>query len=85
MAPLEDVVVEDPDPHSSAAVTFGPEIAVCAGMVLPSAQVTATPVLHGPTATAVGVDCASTKLTAAAEMNVAIISVRLFMFYLAAF
>ena len=84
MAPLEDVVVEEPDPHSSAAETLGPEIAVCAGMVLPSGQVTATPVLHGPTATPVGVGCASTKLTAAAEMTAAMISVRLFMFYFAA-
>ena len=87
MAPLVEVVEEDeedPDPHRSAAVTFGPEIAVCAGIVLPSGQVTATPVLHGPTAVAVGVLCASTKLVTAAKITVAIISERFLMFPLAA-
>jgi hypothetical protein len=85
MAPPVEEEVEDPDPHRSAAVTLGPEIAVFAGMVLPLGQVTATPVLHGPTPTAVGVSCALTKLATAAETTVAIISVRFLTFHLAAF
>jgi hypothetical protein len=85
--PVEVVEDEDPDPHNSDAVTLGPEIAVCAGIVLPSGQVTDTPVLHGPTAVAVGVLCALTKVTVAAETTAAMkmISVRFLMFPLSSF
>jgi hypothetical protein len=56
--PVElDALPDEFVPHNSSAVTLGPEIAVCAGMVLPSGQVTDTPVLQGPTATDRGVSC----------------------------
>src|SRR6202140_5844958 len=85
--PVEVAEEEDPDPHSCAAVSLGPESAVFAGMVRPSGQVTATPDLHGPTAVAVGVLCALTKVTAAAEITAAMkmISVRFLMFPLSSF
>jgi hypothetical protein len=74
--PVPDPPVDELDPHRSAAVTLGPEITVFAGMTLPPGQVTATPVLHGPTAVAVGVLCALTKLATPVESKAAIINVR---------
>jgi hypothetical protein len=88
MAPEVEVAEEeDPVPHSCSGVTLGPEIGVFAGMVLPSAQGTATPVLHGPTATPVGVGifcCAPAKPATAAVKTAAIINERFLMFCLAA-
>jgi hypothetical protein len=82
----EDDDEADPVPQSCSAVTLGPEIAVFAGITLPPGQVTATPVLHGPTPTDVGVGiCAWTKLATAAEKAVAIITVRLRKLHLAVF
>jgi hypothetical protein len=64
-APLAPEAEEgDPVPHNCAGVTSGPEITVFAGMTLPPGHVTDTPVLHGPTAVAVGVGCASPGLAA---------------------
>ena len=68
----EDEDDDDPVPHNCAGVTSGPEITVFAGMTLPPGQVTATPVLHGPTAVAVGVGCACpVSATASISMRMA--------------
>jgi tetratricopeptide (TPR) repeat protein len=79
MAP-EAGVVEDPVPHSCSGVRFGLEIGVFAGMILPPPQLTSLPVLHGPTATPVGVGIFCALAEAAREITAAIISVRFLMF-----